>query len=106
MTGADILALRQAFGLKRNVFARALNVNTATIDRWENGTSKPKGLATVVLQALQSVAERAPDARLLGGQLSLGIGALVAAALDESRQRAESSIAPASGVLWNKVVSR
>lgn len=40
-----IKAVREALGLSRESFARALNVTTITVFRWEHGLNRPSGLA-------------------------------------------------------------
>jgi putative transcriptional regulator len=41
--------LRQKFGLSQGVFAEYLNVSKKLVQKWEHGTSSPKGAAAKLL---------------------------------------------------------
>jgi len=45
MDGAEIRALRRQLGLTQEEFAHEVGVTFATVNRWENGKSKPSRLA-------------------------------------------------------------
>ena len=45
MDGAKIRTLRKQLGLTQEEFAHEIGVTFATVNRWENGKSKPSRLA-------------------------------------------------------------
>lgn len=81
MTPAEVTEIREAFGLSPQEFARALHVHTFTAQRWESGDHPPKGLSLAMLRALETVRHRTKEPRSLGHALTLGVAALVVAAL-------------------------
>jgi DNA-binding transcriptional regulator YiaG len=52
MDGAQIRSLRKQLGLTQEEFAHEIGVTFATVNRWENGKSKPSRLATKILTVL------------------------------------------------------
>jgi len=52
MDGAEIRSLRKALSLTQEEFAHRIGVTFATVNRWENGKSKPSRLAVKTLEEL------------------------------------------------------
>ena len=83
MTPAEIVFVRQTFGLTQRSLAKSLNVSPHTVTRWEANTSAPTGLQEEVLRALHNVAlevtanHDAARQALVGGLVALGVGALI-----------------------------
>ena len=73
----NVAKLRETLGLSVNQLASALNVNTRTIARWEEGSATPTGLADSVLQAISMAINEGADARRIGQRLSLGVGGVI-----------------------------
>jgi len=48
-----ILETRSAFKMSRQVFARKLRVNARTLERWEQGRSKPNDQAAILIWLLR-----------------------------------------------------
>ena len=44
--GAEVVALRKTLRLTQEAFARELEVTVSTVNRWENGHSRPSRLAS------------------------------------------------------------
>jgi len=59
-TALAVAQLRDRLGYTQEEMARALDVTVSTVNRWENGHSKPSKLAIRVLDAL--VARQVPPA--------------------------------------------
>ena len=60
--GQIIRDLRLAFGLTQEQFAATLGVTYTTINRWENGRSKPSPLAMEKIEAqLHEMGDRGKD---------------------------------------------
>ncbi len=59
MDGVEIKALRKGLGRTQEEFAHDVGVTFATVNRWENGKSKPSRLALKVLEALKQKTEAA-----------------------------------------------
>jgi putative transcriptional regulator len=57
----DIRAIRQRTRLSQSVFAKVLNVEPVTVQKWEQGTKKPGGAS---LRLLQIVDQRGLDVML------------------------------------------
>ena len=55
MKSEEIKALRNRLGFTQEQLARDLCVSFATINRWENGRSRPKG---IFLKALNAISKR------------------------------------------------
>lgn len=53
MDGSEIRALRKQLSLTQEEFAHEIGVTFATVNRWENGKSKPSRLALRILAALE-----------------------------------------------------
>ena len=53
MDGAEIRTLRKGLGLTQEEFAHEIGVTFATVNRWENGKSKPSRLAVRILAELK-----------------------------------------------------
>ncbi len=83
MGPTDILLIRETFGLSQRDLAKSLNVAPFTVARWETGKSRPTGLQEEVLRALHGTASRIKGkrddatAKMVGGLIGLGIGALI-----------------------------
>ena len=60
MTPSEITALRLALGLTRQLFAVRVGVAQMTVYRWEQGISRPRGLALRKLQAMARRKEARP----------------------------------------------
>ena len=52
MDGVEIRVLRKQLGLTQEEFAHTIGVTFATVNRWENGKSKPSRLAIRILDTL------------------------------------------------------
>jgi len=67
MNGSEIRALRKQLDLTQEEFAHEIGVTFATVNRWENGKSKPSRLALKILAALderiQVAAKKKPSRR-------------------------------------------
>ena len=67
MDGSEIRALRKQLDLTQEEFAHEIGVTFATVNRWENGKSKPSRLALKILAALderiQVAAKKKPSRR-------------------------------------------
>jgi putative transcriptional regulator len=59
----DIRALRQRVHMSQAVFARVLNVEPVTVQKWEQGAKKPSGAS---LRLLQIVDQRGLEVMLTG----------------------------------------
>jgi hypothetical protein len=68
--------LREQLSLSRVEWARALNTNERTIERWENG-SEPSGLAAEVMRGIQNALDEGADPARVGRLVGMGIGALI-----------------------------
>ncbi len=72
------LEIREKLAMSRADWAKVLNVNLATVVRWETGDHEPAGLAREVIRAISNaLLEDGADVPRIGRQLSLGIGALI-----------------------------
>jgi DNA-binding transcriptional regulator YiaG len=60
MDGAEIKALRKHLDLTQEEFAHEVGVTFATVNRWENGKSKPSRLAVRALRQMQAEAGISP----------------------------------------------
>ncbi len=69
--------LRERLNLSRAEWARALNINIATVKRWEDDDADPGGLAAEVMRAVNNALAEGADAARIGRLLSLGIGSLL-----------------------------
>ena len=75
--------VRETFGLSERALAKALNVGTYTVMRWESGKTTPSGLQLEVLQGLYNTAVEVRKEKneqrksTIAGLLTLGIGALI-----------------------------
>lgn len=52
MTGPEVKALRQNLGMTQEDLAHELGVTVSTVNRWENGHTRPSRLATAGLDRL------------------------------------------------------
>ena len=83
----EIAFIKQTLGLDSRGLAKAMNVALFTVARWERGESTPTGLQEEVLRALHQTAQKvaaeksANEAKVVGGLVALGVGALIFAAL-------------------------
>lgn len=53
MTPEEIKVLRIKLGLTQEKFASKLGISFSTVNRWENGASKPSGLAIYRMKELE-----------------------------------------------------
>lgn len=53
-----VAALRHALGLNQTEFAARVGVTTATVSHWETGRRSPSGSAAILLEIMQSEADR------------------------------------------------
>ena len=74
-------ALREALGFDVRRWARVLNVNPQTIERWDSGVTAPVGLAADILRALDQCLNDGVPADTIRGSISLGLGAFIATEL-------------------------
>ena len=51
----DVARLRSHLGLSREKFAQKLGVSASTVEKWERGSHKPRGLS---LRALERLAKQ------------------------------------------------
>ncbi|MDO4936447.1 MAG: helix-turn-helix domain-containing protein [Sutterellaceae bacterium] len=51
-TRKDLIELRHRLSMSRGEFAKFLNVSASSIDKWENGTSRPLGITEIFLKLL------------------------------------------------------
>lgn len=58
MTPADIKKLREDMGLTQERLARELDISFSTVNRWENGKSRPKGVFLRALEQFRAQAYR------------------------------------------------
>jgi transcriptional regulator with XRE-family HTH domain len=84
MGPAEVRFIRETFGLSQRDLAKALNVAPFTVSRWEaEQGNAPTGLQDEVLRGLHNVALQvhaqndAARAKVIGGIIALGIGALI-----------------------------
>lgn len=52
MTGSEVKALRVSLGMTQEDLAHELGVTVSTVNRWENGHTRPSRLATAGLDRL------------------------------------------------------
>jgi DNA-binding XRE family transcriptional regulator len=69
--------LRERLGLSRSEWARALNVNDRTIQRWEDDGVDPGGLANEVMRGIHNAIEEGVDPKRVGRLISLGVGSVL-----------------------------
>lgn len=69
--------VRERIGLSREEWARALNVNTRTVTRWEDEGIDPGGLAAEVMRGIAGALDEGADPVRVGRIVGLGIGSLV-----------------------------
>lgn len=60
MTGAEVKTLRVNLGMTQEDLAHELGVTVSTVNRWENGHTRPSRLATAGLDRLATDREVAP----------------------------------------------
>ncbi len=83
MGPTEVQFTREVFGLSPRDLAKALNVAPYTVARWEKGENTPTGLQEEVLRALHNTAVHVRQkndeetAKVIGGLVALGIGALI-----------------------------
>ena len=53
LSAGDIRKLRRQMNASQGVFARYLNVNPSTLQKWEQGAVRPKGAALKLLNLLR-----------------------------------------------------
>lgn len=78
MTRDDFWRVRTWLGLSQEKFARLLLVSAVSVNRWEKGSTKPKGVVLEILRALECVRARATAASDVLGESSVSIGVLYA----------------------------
>jgi DNA-binding transcriptional regulator YiaG len=57
MNGSEIRSLRKQLGFTQEEFAHEIGVTFATVNRWENGKSRPSRLALKMLATLNDGTE-------------------------------------------------
>jgi transcriptional regulator with XRE-family HTH domain len=83
VTGFQVVELRDALGMSRPVFARALNITPTTLRNWE--MAEPHGLGHEVLQGLYNAvfdpsdagADRSARIDRIAMKLQLGFGSML-----------------------------
>jgi len=60
MTGSEVKALRLNLSMTQEDLAHELGVTVSTVNRWENGHTRPSRLATAGLDRLVADREAAP----------------------------------------------
>jgi DNA-binding transcriptional regulator YiaG len=48
----EIRQLRKSLGMTQQTFSNKLGISTSTVQKWEGGTAKPRGLSRKVLKKL------------------------------------------------------
>lgn len=69
--------LRDALGMSRKEFARALALSERTVMRWEDGDSEPVGLPAEVLRGIRRALKAGVPAQEIADKLGLGLGAFL-----------------------------
>ena len=69
--------IRERLGLTVIQWAKALNVSSPTVTRWEEGSTDPAGLHAEVMLGIQLALDRGADPIRTGQLVALGIGALI-----------------------------
>lgn len=64
--------LRELLGLSRADWARALNVQEKTVERWEDSRTSPGGLAEEIMRGLLTALDEGVDPRKIGSLVNLG----------------------------------
>lgn len=59
--GKQILTLRQELGISQEELARKLGVSFTSVNRWENGQTKPSKLARKQIDLLSKKTEKLKD---------------------------------------------
>ena len=57
MTPDEIKKIREKLGLTQERFAKLINITNSTVNRWENGHSKPSPLAVDKIISLTTAME-------------------------------------------------
>jgi len=57
LTAAQIRAIRERYNMSRALFAHTLHISPRTLEKWEQGSSRPNEQATVLL----ALTDRYPD---------------------------------------------
>ncbi|MFH1438429.1 MAG: helix-turn-helix domain-containing protein [Pseudomonadota bacterium] len=78
-TVENVKEFRAQLGLSQSEFGKLLGVETRSVSRWENGTSRPTGSADAILSGLKEKIEKDPGSfaqirDLISG--SVGVGGL------------------------------
>ncbi len=69
--------VRETLGLSRAEWARALNVNVATVRRWEDAGADPGGLAVAVLRGITAALDDGADPTRVARVVSMGISSVL-----------------------------
>ncbi len=59
----DVARLRSRLGLNQEKFAEKLGVSVSSIEKWESGRHKPRGLSVRALERLRKVSRRRMNKR-------------------------------------------
>jgi DNA-binding XRE family transcriptional regulator len=73
--------LREHLDFEVREWARLLNVNVKTVERWETGAVEPAGLATEVFRGLASALDQGGSPAEIHNRITLGLASFVAASL-------------------------
>jgi DNA-binding XRE family transcriptional regulator len=70
--------LREKIGLSRTEWAHALNITVRTVERWEDESHEPTGIAVEVMRGIaDALAEPRADPARIGRAVSRGIASLL-----------------------------
>ncbi len=59
----DVVRLRSRLGLNQEKFAEKLGVSLSSVEKWEQGHHKPRGLSLRALERLRKLSRRRIDKR-------------------------------------------
>jgi len=59
----DVVRLRSRMGLSQEKFAEKLGVSLSSIEKWESGWHKPRGLSLRALERLRKLSRRRMNKR-------------------------------------------
>ncbi len=59
----DVFRLRSRLGLNQEKFAEKLGVSISSVEKWEQGQHKPRGLSLLALERLRKLSRRRMNKR-------------------------------------------
>jgi putative transcriptional regulator len=59
----DVVRLRSRLGLNQEKFAKKLGVSMSSVEKWETGQHKPRGLSVRALERLTKLSRRRMNKR-------------------------------------------